>query len=841
MERDNLLSYSDLSASFEKNQERTARMRNFAEAVDTAMAFKDENGTVRRKTEKVAALDALWEKGTDGLESSQLMRLYSAYRDLNAFNKMIDLYRSAKNADFQEAPMVREQLAVAFRKAERYGAHAAADKILDYQDSMLISQQLIQDGYGNGVSYENLGRIKRYLADKTVLDDKFEEKEVKTDFLKSSALAFETGFAATLESSVGIQAVHANIVLGRKDRAKETAKVVYLAALRDGAEESNDYFCISAALQAACIAGENNDVINHLYSRLENSITYSWEIEDIRRDFDKIAQEMPSAKVKQVQSKLAVTAAMLMPVSVFQKGSEQKKDIVVLSPLAKGERHMTGDPKLKAVLDKSYNYRGCGSSFRGANRVGGNMACGGQLPDHAVSRKDLRLFTGLIKMSPAELGVEFDKPVPGIDMNKPLTAIRDPELFMAVTDRFIRQAFSTENFGNSGLHMENNAFEKDKNTGESLYDTTVKSFLRASGKKIGEKDKFIDSRTNISAIFALGMGDCRHHAQVKQIMFDMWQKTQMDGCLKSMYNKVLSERILPQDTPERKAFFSILDTQLRSADVCVNLPIQMKQWVNDKGESSDWLYNPETKDGKYIVDETGKQHTLEEHTLCWLVKKNRDGELTGFGLRDAFYQQLHYSWGNMDVDVAKIKLDDKGNPQIPAGIIPGEKTSTGQPIEVFQSPTVYNQGKRDSFIKDSIGRDVCLVGVPLSGFATPSDFLKMIKDRDGMNQVMETVRTQDAIHMAQAEKSAAAQKPKETAAESKSSEAKPVEAQAVSGQPGLHKKLKDYTVSQESGLHKKIKKIKKIMAAYKGSHADKEKLSKVIVAAMKEKRGKGKA
>lgn len=823
MERDNLLSYSDLPSSFEQNQERTARMRDFAEAVNGAMAFKDKDGKTRRKTEKVAALDALWENGTDGLESSQLMRLYSAYRDLNAFDKMIDLYRGAKNVDFQHAPMVREQLAVAYRKVDRKKSPDLADKMFDYRISMSISQDLIQEGYGNGVSYENLGRIRRYLSDTVASNDKSAEEERKTEFLKSSVLAFETGFAETLESSVGIQAVHANILLGRKDKAKETAKVVYLAALRDGAEESNDYFCISAALQAACIAGEDRDAIKHLYNRLENSISYTWEIDDIRRDFNKLSKEMPSKEITEVQQRLAVTAAMMLPISVFENGVEKKTDVVVLSPLAKGERHMTEDPKLKAVLDKSYNYRGCGSSFRGANRVDGNMAFGGQLPDHAVSRKDLRLFTGLVKMSPAQLGVEFNPPVAGIDRDKPLTAIKDPELFMAVTDRFIRQTFSTENFGNSGLHMENNAFDKNPKTGESLYDSTVKSFLRAAGKTIGEKDRFVDTRTNISAIFALGMGDCRHHAQAKQIMFDMWQKVQMDKCLKEMYGKVLSGKPLSPDVPARQEFFSILDTELRSADVSVKLPIQMQQWVNDKGESSDWLYKPlKTEDGKYVVDETGKQHALEEHTLCWLVQKNREGELTGFGLRDAFYQQLHYSWGKMDIDVSKIQVDENGNPQIPAGFIPGEKTSTGKPIEVFQSPTVYNQGKRDSFIKDSIGRDVCLVGVPLSGFATPADFLKMIRDREGMNRVMEAVRAQDA-------------------ARSASSVMKKLN-EGMTGESKDRIELKDSGAANmtaaasasKAGLHKNI-------LACKARHQSALDVSKLSLAVMKQKQRKGKA
>ena len=164
--------------------------------------------------------------------------------------------------------------------------------------------------------------------------------------------------------------------------------------------------------------------------------------------------------------------------------------------------------------------------------------------------------------------------------------------------------------------------------------------------------------------------------------------------------------------------------------------------INELEPGDEIVYTTKYGERKYIVDTTQKMHNLEEHTLCWLIKKNRSGELTEFGLRDAFYQDLHYDWGRQNVDVSKIEVVD-GKPEIPAGYIPAEKSSTGKPIAVFQKPAVYNSGKRDTIVSNSIGRDVCLVGVPLDGFATPSDFVKMIKDRDGMADIMQSVLLKD--------------------------------------------------------------------------------------------------
>ena len=587
---------------------------------------------------------------------------------------------------------------------------------------------------------------------------KWPTKPPKKELMTDSVARLESGFMTTLESSVGIQAVHGNIMLGKTDRARETAKVVYLAALRDGAEESNDYFCVSAALQAACIAGEDEKVINHLYNRLENSIRYQWELDDIARDMDRISKSMPSEHVAAVCRRLEGLKESAVP---QEDKAGRKTDVIVFKHELNKDRYMTEDPKLQAVRDHSYSYRGCGSAFRGTNRVSGNMAFGGQLPDHTVSRKDLRLFTGLVKMTPAELGIKFDKEIPGADMAQlmlsPLTEIKDPELFMRVADRFIRQTFTTENFAGSNLHMEDNALSKNEN-GESVYDATVKSVLRACGKKIGDKDKNVDTRTNISAIFALGMGDCRHHAQVKQIMFDMWQKQQMNSCLSDMYYSVWQGNPVETKGPQAQKFFDILDTELRTADIEVRVPVLMEQtekkkWHSDteytvetdeKGNAImvDKPYSPlMTEDRKYIVDATQNTHNLEDHTLCWLIKKDRDGNLTEFGLRDAFYQE-HYDWERQDVDVSKIEVID-GKPKIPAGKISGDETSTGEAIEIYQEPTPYNSGKRDTVVSNSIGRDVCLVGVPLNGFATPSDFVKMIKDRDGMADIMQSVLLKD--------------------------------------------------------------------------------------------------
>lgn len=161
MEHDNLFSFSDLPNSFDQSRNRTLKRRDFVAAVENAM-----NGSKKDKNLKIEKLDAIAAQGLDDLSSAKLMRLYTAYMDLHAFDRMIDLYKAAENKDFKDAPMVREELAVAYRKVWR-GSNELVDKMFDYKTSIKISQDLIDEGHGYGVSYENIGRINRYIAQKS--------------------------------------------------------------------------------------------------------------------------------------------------------------------------------------------------------------------------------------------------------------------------------------------------------------------------------------------------------------------------------------------------------------------------------------------------------------------------------------------------------------------------------------------------------------------------------------------------------------------------------------------------------------------------------------------------
>ena len=728
-----------------RNRELTVARRDFTERVETAIARKDpaepkkgEAFRYRTKKEKADALEAILNDAESWKnDPTMCMQVFSACRELGLADKMIGVYENAGNEEFRTAPMVREQLAGAYVRKAKANAGNADEAAKDLAEASKICTALIDGKEASSVSYAVLSQCQKPAEAKETLEKGFKEK---------------------LDPFIGLQAVQANLRSGSeadKAHAQELAKVVYLSALRDGAEETTDFYTLSAALQTAVIANEKPETIEHFTNRIAKSVEHPWELEELKRNMtalEKAGINVDAAKT--VQGKIGE----------FEKKNEavagkEESGLVVLSE--KDSRTIGNDSKLEALHNHSYNYRGCGSDFRGVSRVGGNMEFGGQLPSHTVSAKDLELFTGLVNSSPEALGLSAEdlsgiKEAGKIDMKKPLADIRDPKLFMQVTDKFVRKTFMTENYAGSGLHLEDNALEKGDD-GKSVYDRTVIGKLETCGKESNirgmdpaeqqKEKKYVDTRTNIAAIFAMGMGDCRHHAQAKQIMFDMYQRQQMNECLSKMVDTIdRGETVDIQDeNGPAKDFYKVLDTELRTSDIKVMLPVEMKQERWDDGSMHDMMYQPAlTKDGKFAIDSgfdakayqssvrdgNGSEHLhcLEEHTFCWLIEKNRQGGLEAFSLRDAFYQTegKMYQWGQKDIDLSAIHTDG-GKLEIDAGIVTGDKSNTGEAFPVYLRPAGYNSGKRDQKVMSSTGRDICMVGIEVAGFDTTESFIGLIR------------------------------------------------------------------------------------------------------------------
>ena len=631
--------------------------------------------------------------------SDELMSLFVEFRKIKSFSNMIKLYKISVNEEFKNSIMVKEQLMVAYNKTG------------DMQASVDLGCQLIEEGVASGDVYGAVGKAY-YSLSKGETDI-----ESRKQLLKDSINFYKIGFEKYMEFYPGINVAYKMIELAGLEegneaketlaRAGEIAQVVYYCTLKEGANETKDYWCAATRLEAACIASiSNNSKLDGEIDRALNYLSkfkmesWGWETTiDSMKNLNKFAK---SGKIEYVISKL----------SEFKENSTDKKVEVSAGY----------DDKMNSIVASSYNYRGLASNFEGASSVGGNMKYGGQLPDHTVSRKDVEfmdtiLNTPLVQLFPNEgfnevFGEEISQSLNSGNLK--MNDINDVNLFLKVIDKFIRYHFGTENFAETGLNLENNA-----EINNSVYDQTVSSVIKFFGK---DGDRTVDSRTNISVLFTLGMGDCRHHAQVKQLLFDRWQEKKMDSILTKMYKGEVSPSQGIVD------FNDIYRLQLRTIDVNITLPIQLG------GEKSNEMYNPVKEDGKYVVQE-GQKNPLEEHTMTILLRTDENGCLEDARIADAFYQHT-YDWQNYSLDIDKdISVDENGHYVINAGTISAKKVVGDVELPVVISPTVY-AGKRDVVSKDEIGSTTKLLGID----CPINDIVISLSHRDYMVKLLGKIR-----------------------------------------------------------------------------------------------------
>lgn len=674
------------------------RNNNLVQCASNNHAFNEQLKTLNERLKNIASLQSKEEKVTayvsivnnseiiESATSNQLMHLFSSLRNLGNFENMIKLYHNSNNLTFKQSLMVNEFLMVAYNKCNM------PDNTIE------LSTKLIASGKTSGDVYGAQG--KAYLLKSKSATSPKEQHE----FLVKSLQAYESGFLKYAEFYPGINAVYRYIELGQLPKAQQLANLVYLACKKEGAEETNDYWCTTTKLEASCIAGKSKrEIVKSLQDLLKYDVP-AWQFQTTKDTLQSINQTFNLPIINDIVELLnarienqTINHNLISAEQLTQKSS-QPKNITT------------------ALLKRSYNYRGLASNFEGASSVSGNFRFGGQLPDHSISRKDIEIFDGILH-TPAYKLFPTDKLPKEFEKIKTLSKITDTKVFLTAVDTFIRYHYGTENFTNSNLHLESNA-----EINNSIYDQTVNAVITLSGKS---GDKLSDSRTNISSIFAIGMGDCRHHAQVKQLMFDRWQGEQMKDCLVSAYKAISSGNKKAHDIMVEK-FNEIYSTQLRTLDVKVNMPIEINGMYNAQ----------KTADGKFIANKNNENVTLEEHTMTMLVNMNNNGVATNVTLADAFYQN-NYNWANHNVPLNEITLENNEF-SMNVGNLPADKVNTGNSLPITLTPAVY-AGKRDTHSIDEHGNNLMLLGIPIK-INNTNDMLQTLQSRQDVEKSLTVVR-----------------------------------------------------------------------------------------------------
>lgn len=654
----------ELSHAFTRNKSIASYQKLFTSELGRIMEIESKEERIKALTE---FSDSDFFKKAN---SNQIMAVYVAFRDNGAFQNMIDLYNKTDNLDFKEAPMVREFLSVAY------------NKVNDLDKAVLTAYGLVKDNQASGDVYGSIGKACLLKSKKA------QTEEEKRHYIKLSADAYEAGFMKYMEFYPGINAVYRQVDLGNMDKAKKLAQIVACACEKDGALETKDYWCATSRLEALCIAGIDEKQLDISLRELLAYNVPTWQFETTRDTLKGVNEKLNSPIIGKVISEFD---AVLNGNSNIQTEQQQA---------ATDKKTSLED----VLTQNSYSYRGLASNFEGSNTITGNFKFGGQLADHAISRKDIALFTALLDYPMGKLFPKDDCPV-NINPKCTLNEIKDVSEFLDVVDTFIRYHYGTENFAQSGLHLEDNAEIQN-----SVYDNAVDAIIQLSGK---EKSKSAISKTNISALFALGLGDCRHHANVKQIMFDIWQGKQMNDCLKQACKELLNNDDNYNKTIDE--FHRLKNIELRTFDLKVNLPIEINGIYDAK----------KTHDGKYI--KSSQAECLEDHTLNMLLIKDNSGHLSDLVICDAFYQN-QYDWKRYHVAPKDISVDEQGKFNIPGGQIEADKVDSCESLPITLKPTLY-AGRKDSMTKADTGNRITLIGTPMKGFSSAKEFLGYLQSR----------------------------------------------------------------------------------------------------------------
>lgn len=520
-----------------------------------------------------------------------------------------------------------------------------------YAETIEFCKLLIENGVRNGEVYSAMGKAERELSKQA---SRAGSVELARSHLTSSYELYLQGYLTDFEFYPGINAVYNLQLLGRQQEAENLAGMVYASTEVAGGLESRDYWCLTTMLELACITKKPQAEVQTILSQVTKYARTSEEIEGSTLPMIRSLRDQRQEADGQIEQLDEV-------IRILEERAEQLKN---------GNKEVVNDeginPSEIEILKYFYNYLGQ-TEGSVSHFIGGNIEWNGQLHSETINRSDMKKADALL----TRLGLDD---------------VTDIKYFNEVIDMVIRRQFGTS--GLEDLHGPDH----------ETYDTTVKGLLELmEGQTTG-------GHTNIMVDLELGLGDCRHHAYTKQLLFDTWKRNCVNRELTNAYvaltqngDQATFDAILGQVIPELQR------TQMYVFDMTVQAPIQ-----------TEGKYNPIEDEGRWIASPDGEQHQVEDHTATVIVTHDTpEGDMITFA--DSFYQERHYRWGysqqSPETAVPLSFLSEQG--YLPAGKISVKNPGNGETmeVEVRAYPATY-AGARQRHVYDNYGGTL-LRGVPV--------------------------------------------------------------------------------------------------------------------------------
>ncbi len=620
--------------------------------------------------------------GIERFNSSELKVIFTKLWELDAHDQMVEMMDTCENKHFITDPVNLVFYARAILKGHYiniYNAQAIANLLMQNEDSR--AEGLAIKGTIQAMSKRAAEKMLHAIDTNQVTEAikkeyqecfpgaSMDRETVLENYCKSLSGAivdFEEAFVDTWDCRYGCRTMHYLLEQQSPERAQQMAELTKLAAQKEGGLKSSNFAVVRAYLEALYVLPDSS----------------AKEIE--------LAQQALISLCKttsQVKNALeGITELRVEPDTHYNQRNGFVRDLTAhyfqleQHPVEALEYIKAVKNQIQSSVDAweryTFNYKGLKSNY-----IEGNFKFGAQLPAHNVNHYDRKFFEEILN---TPLGDLFKSSDEAHEFAKNLQQVKTFDQFNTLVDAFIRERFHTDEWNLEQLDSE----------GHQLFDHSVQSLIALSGAPTRETRKLMpDSRTNISTNLILGLGDCRHHAQVKQILFDIWHGQKLNKVMKKIHK---AEELGQQDKVDalRKKFKIIDAEQLHTLDCEVYLPVEMKNGL------------PVYHEGHLVKNKTGNSVKVEEHTLNVQMKLDPEtNKLKEVKLRDAFYQHT-YPWGNCEIN------DRDLTDGVDAGTVEIYDPETGklEAVTVVIKPTVY-AGTRDLY--DRGNNDNRFIGQPV--------------------------------------------------------------------------------------------------------------------------------
>jgi hypothetical protein len=701
------------------NQIQAAQQKLFNDSVDSILAGTATDADKLEQLRGIAFSDA-----AKDMPPNNVMKLYTAFRDSGDTDDMLRLYETTPNQEFKNSPFVREYLAVAYNKKGLAGKSLDVVKSLEH-DAQNRPELLNGEVYGAEAKAHVIRREKtEALLGAVESGDMAKIAAAKDDYVKAYDLqpgdqlptadqlkaqsqtellaardAYTQGFHVNYEYYPGINAVYSNIALGDLKSATNLAELTRLATVREGGLERGNYWTSMTMLESSLVSGADNSQIDGTIAKIfnGNKITKT----SLKSTLDAWDTRVRPA-LEKLQSDPVQGAEAKSMLDRFNYAEAKLKETVENPSVA--QKASAGATPADSLIEKSHSYRG--QSVYDAEIVTNNFQYGGIITDTSIARRD-RLEFGKLLNAPlkdlmATLGGDVSK-LPGVTADMRLSDIKDPEQFIAVTQQLVRQ-----NFGTAAKNLE----IIDSIEHKLYYDHPIESLNKASGIPTDRLARQgYDSRTSLSADWAKGLGDCRHHAQSMQLLYDMWQGGHL--------NDYLRQAEMAATPTERAAAISSFNdlerTQLRTVDVMVHAPIKVDKAYEPTRPDTDTNL-PANR--SFLADNS--VNYIEDHTMNILVKRDDQGGVLSARYADSFYNNT-YNWSNGSIDNLVQGAD--GSISFSGGTLDGVLGADGYKAPVTMKVAPFS-GTRTKTAANDIG-DIYERGLRVENF----DIMNMMQRR----------------------------------------------------------------------------------------------------------------